>query len=254
MSATYCYWSVCTGEYGSLMENCVRTARAAGVFKEFHVLADRAIEGCECYDAMQCDMAHGLFKLHYLKVGMSRLLFDYFIWIDADTIFRRNPVDILGALGKSPIHVPLEEELTEANEHKEWKDVSYGKLRQVFIENGLTAPVYLSRSAFWIVQREAIDDVYEIAMRFWNQTKASGLLLSVDAALGYAMQILCADPERHLLSARPNLWASKDPGASAGLESNGDSRSICHLSYDANQCQAAVLHQSRNQLAQILIA
>ncbi len=46
MSAKYCYWSVATGEYGALMEECVRTARAAGVFKEFHVLTDRPLAGC----------------------------------------------------------------------------------------------------------------------------------------------------------------------------------------------------------------
>src|SRR5260370_13683024 len=104
MNARYCYWSVCDGPYGGMMERCVRTARAAGVFKEFHVLTDRLIVGCECYDAMQCDKAHRLFKLHYLKVGMSRLSFDYFIWLDADSVFVGNPVDILGPLRHSPIH------------------------------------------------------------------------------------------------------------------------------------------------------
>lgn len=72
MKPRYCFWSVCDGPYGAMMEHCVRTARQAGVFKEFHVLADRPLEGCESYDAYQIDKAHGLFKLHYLKVGMSR--------------------------------------------------------------------------------------------------------------------------------------------------------------------------------------
>ena len=53
MKSKYCYWSVCDGAYGAMMEHCVRTARNAGVFKEFHVLTDRPLEGCECYDACQ---------------------------------------------------------------------------------------------------------------------------------------------------------------------------------------------------------
>jgi len=118
MKSKYCYWSVCDGAYGAMMEHCVRTARNAGVFKEFHVLTDRPLEGCECYDACQLEKTHGLFKLHHLKVGMSRLSFDYFIWLDADTVFARNPFDLLGSLGKSPIHLPLELNLSALSERR----------------------------------------------------------------------------------------------------------------------------------------
>src|SRR5713226_6628179 len=104
----YCFWSVCDGAYGAMMENCVRTARRAGVFKEFHVFSDRSLAGCESFDAYKFEKAGGLFKLDYLKVGMSRLNFDYFVWLDADTVFTRNPIDLLGPLGKSPMHIPLE--------------------------------------------------------------------------------------------------------------------------------------------------
>ena len=165
MNANYCFWSVCDGEYGSLMERCVRTARASGVFKEFHVLCDRPLEGCECYDAMQCDKTHGLFKLHYLKVGMSRLSFDYFVWLDADTVFVRNPINLLATMSRSPIHVPLEVILSTLERGREWKGISCFKLRDLFCENGITNQVYLSQSAFWIVKRDAIDAVYELAMR-----------------------------------------------------------------------------------------
>lgn len=212
MSAKYCYWSVATGAYGALMENCVRTARGAGVFKEFHVLTDRPLDGCECYDAYQCDKAQGLFKLHYLKVGMSRLNFDYFIWIDADTVFMRNPVDVLGVLGRSPIHVPLEANLSALEEDRQWKGTSCFKLRDFFRQSGIANQVYLSQSAFWIVHREAIDTVYELALKFWNEAKAAGMLLDVSAALGYAMQLLCGDPEAHLLTKCTDLWASDETG------------------------------------------
>src|SRR5678809_1128985 len=161
MSPKYCYWSVATGPDGALMENCVRSARAAGVFKEFHLLTDRPLEGCECYDAYECDKTLGLFKLHYLKVGMSRLSFDYFIWLDPDTVFVRNPADILGVLGCSPIHVPLEQDLAAISADAEWKGISCLRLRELFGEAGILNRPYLCQSAFWIVRREAIDTVYE---------------------------------------------------------------------------------------------
>ncbi len=212
MRESYCYWTVATGTYGALMESCVRSARAAGVFKEFHVLTDRPLEGCECYDACNCDKDRGLFKLHYLKVGMSRLPFDYFIWIDSDTVFVRNPVDPLGALSRSPIHVPLEANLSEIPADAELKGIACGRLLELYREAGIANQVYLSQSAFWIVNREAISAVFEYAFQFLNGAQAKGILLDADAGLGYAMQILCADPEAHCVGARPDLWASDDTG------------------------------------------
>ena len=44
MNDRYCYWSVATGPDADRMERCVRSARAVGVFRDFHVLTDRPIE------------------------------------------------------------------------------------------------------------------------------------------------------------------------------------------------------------------
>lgn len=204
------------------MKNCVRSARAAGVFKEFHVLTDRPLEGCECYDAYECDKAQGLFKLHYLKVGMSRLNFDCFIWLDADTLFLRNPVDILGALRRSPIHVPLQLNLAELSADREYNGVSCFKLRQLYLGAGVLNEPYASSSAFWIIRREAIEAVYDLAFQFVNSAREKGMTVSVDAALGYAMQLLCADPEAHHIMQHPELWGAAEPGGDALCEGNGN--------------------------------
>jgi hypothetical protein len=205
MSAKYCYWSVTDGRYGAMMEHCVRTARRSGVFKEFHVLTDRPLAGCECYDAYQLDKADGLFKLHYLKVGMSKLNFDFFIWLDADPVFLRNPVDIVAPLSHAPMHVPLEVNLSAMTEDRDWHGRSCFRLRDLYRRAGIVNPVYLSQSAFWIVHRDAIDEVYELATQFLNQAKKAGLAVNVNEALSYAMQILCADPEVHRLAAHTEL-------------------------------------------------
>jgi len=215
-----------------MMENCIRTARAAGVFKEFHLLTDRPLEGCECYDAFQLDKSHGLFKLHYLKAGMSRLTFDYFVWLDADTVFQGNPAGLLSVMGKSPLHVPLELDLSRLAEDDVWKGVSLTSLRDLCVKEGVANRVYLSRSAFWVVHHDAIDMVYELAMGFWHRGKEAGLVLNVAAALGYAMQLLCADPEAHLTKAHPEVWASRQRilGERAPEEANWAAAAILHLS------------------------
>ena len=222
--------------------------RAAGVFKEFHVLTDRPLAGCECYDAFQCDRADGLFKLHYLQAGMSRLNFDYLIWLDADTVFVRNPVNVLAPLGHSPIHVPLEMNLSALTEDRQWKGVSCFRLRDLFRQEGVANAVYLSRSAFWIVHHEAIAPVYEMALGFWQRAKEAGLSVGVDAALGYAMQLLCADPEAHAVSHLPESWASHDGGQVADGLASGTPWWWRHpLATAAVEVRPAIVHLPGNR-------
>lgn len=217
MSQRYCYWSVATGPYAAPMERCIASARESGVFKEFHVLTDRPIEGCECYDAQTVEKTDGMFKLIYLKAGMSKLLFDYFIWVDADSFFVRNPRNVLECLGKSPIHVPLTTNLSALTEDKSLKGISTRQYSELMTSAGVQNPVYLSASSFWIVQRDAIDRVVELATHFRAFAKEKGFAADVSACLGYAMQMLCANPEAHRLNARPDLWASDDQNHFEGV-------------------------------------
>lgn len=192
------------------MAECVASARRAGVFKEFHVLTDRPIEGCECYDAQELDKEDGLFKLIYLKAGISKLHFDYFIWIDADSWFVRNPENVLGSLLKSPIHVPLTTNLSALTIDKTWKGLSTRQYSDYMTAAGVYNPVYLPNTSFWIIKRDAIEKVFLYFGDFRTSAVEKGLKLDATAALGYVMQMFCANPEAHRVSARPDLWASDD--------------------------------------------
>lgn len=271
MKPKYCYWSVCDGPYGAMMEHCVRTARQAGVFKEFHILCDRLLEGCECYDAYQIEKDHGLFKLHYLKVGMSRLNFEWFVWLDADTVFLRNPANVLAPVGRSPIHVPLEANLTawkksretskattdrceggsaesnpdagESGTGVEAESVRLVRLHEIFRQEGVANQVYLSGSSFWIVHHDAIEAIYDCALGFWHKAKEAGETADVSAALGYAMQIFCGNPESHLLHKHPEVWVDDRDGFLAnGAESNQPWLWRDALSGGGVQAQPAIVH------------
>ncbi len=218
MNDRYCYWSVATGPDADRMERCVRSARAAGVFRDFHVLTDRPIADCECYDAYESDRAHGLFQLHYLKAGMTRLNYEGFVWLAPDTVFVGSPDDVLGALGRAPIHVPLEVDLTEVPSGAVWQSMELDRVRQLMTLLGVTGSPWLGRSDFWIVRREAIETVYELAVGFWHKAKEAGFSVEVSACLAFAQQMLGADIETHRLVRRPDLWGGATIGHfSAGL-------------------------------------
>ncbi len=212
MAAKYCYWSVATGPYAAWMERCAASARAAGVNKEFHVMADREIPGCECYDAMDLDPRDGMFKLIYLKAAISKLHFDHYVWVDADTVFTRNPDLLLAALGKGPIHVPLGERVDHMPEGASLRGLSPGHHNELMRKAGVYNEVYATRSAFWIVKRSAVDVVCELAQHHYAITKTAGETPHGDTALGYAMQMLCGDPQAHLANRRPDLWWSDETG------------------------------------------
>src|SRR5207247_10764877 len=106
---------------------------------------------------------------------------------------------VFAPVGRSPIHLPLETNLSALKQDTQWRGVSLHQVRDLMRRDGILNQVYLCRSAFWIVHHDVIDTAYDLALGFWHKAKESGLCRDVSAALGYVMQILCADPEAHLL-------------------------------------------------------
>src|ERR1022692_1695346 len=209
MAQSYCYWSVADGRYASMMERCVASARSAGVFKEFHVFTDTPIEDCECYDCQSVADTKGMFKLVYLKAGMRKLLFDDFVWIDADTLFKRNPWGVLSPLERSPVHVPLTPFGKVARQDNNGSAAA-PRYSELLTQAGVYNPVHDCNAAFWIIRRDAIDRVHDLALHFLGVTKQAGYPATQNEALGYAMQMLCADPNKHLQKAHAELWGQVD--------------------------------------------
>jgi hypothetical protein len=161
---------------------------------------------------------------------MTKLNYDYFVWVDADTVFRRKPLDVLGCLGASPIHAPLESNLAELAEDIPWKGFSLFEARDALMHEGIANDPYSNDAAFWIVHRDAIEHVYDLAVGFYHKNREAGVRLHAATALGYAMQILCGDPSRHLRERNGGLW---------GPQSLPEGPAIAHLqvvSQPRNRC------------------
>jgi len=207
MRSSFCYWSVATGQYAAFMKNSVYSARNSGNFVDFHVLTDIPIDGCECYDAMQMDMSHGLFKLHYLKVGISKLNYDYFVWIDSSTRFKSNPINLISILRKSPIHVPLEANLSDHSENLNWRGNKISEIKMLMNKHGVTGDMYIGSSSFWIVHHDVIDLIYDLAIAFWHKAKEHGLIVEVGVCLTYAMLMMCGYSDMHRQDKIKDIWA-----------------------------------------------
>ena len=204
----YAYWSAATGvnETAALQE-CIKTAREVGVFHEFHVMTDRELEGCDCYDAMGVDQEYGLHLLIYLKAVLPRLSHEYFIWLSPYSEFSSVPRLPLSVLGNSPMHVPLFESSYPCGNHSEsgllQEDNAVVQLRS---DMGLTVKPYFGCAGFWVIHRDAVDLVAELSMAYWNAAKEAGLARHVDDALTSSLLRLCGDPSQHLAASHTQVW------------------------------------------------
>jgi hypothetical protein len=183
------------------IQECIESARKAGIYRPFQIMTDRELDDCDCYDAMSVDNPDGMNKPVYLKAAISRLSYDYFIWIEPSTRFQREPTDPLDALQGSPLHVPLCRTWPENKSHP-----TDPTLRRFMTDSGLPSEPYFGTSAFWIIQHQAIEPITSTAVGFWRKAIDQGLSVDVDAAMAFTMQLFCGDPRKHQWTENPELW------------------------------------------------
>lgn len=201
----YCYWSIAIGDHDTAaMDQCIRSARLSGIYHPFQVMTDRELNDCDCYDAMDVENPDGMARLIYLKAAMARLSFDYFVWIEPNTHFHREPRDPLSALCGAPLHVPLCETWPTEGNHEEGK--RRAPIYQFMLDTGLPAAPYFGSAAFCIIHHQAIELVASTAIGFWRSATDQGISTTVDSALAFTMQLFCGDRRRHRWSENPELW------------------------------------------------
>ena len=206
------------------MQNCIDSARRSGVFADFNVLAKESLKGCESFDLVEFQAEEGLFPVFYLKLAMDRLNYDYFIWLDADSLFYSAPNDLLLPIDDAPIHVPFVHELGSG---------CRDQVAKRYHEARLSKPFFSCATAFWIVHHDAIELVYDLARNYWQLARSKDLLPNLSEVLGYVAHLLIADYRPHLQSSFPKLWSqveASSPCLQSGPECDSLSQSsIVHL-------------------------
>lgn len=209
MSERYCYWSVVDGDYAFLMAALVRSARRVGVLQDFHVWCDRPVPGAIGRQIQGRD-AWYLFKLHYLKKAVKKLNYDYFVWLDADNYFVRNPGNILRVLHGSPVHASLESDAClPQNTREDWWGCSLRNYATLMRFKGVRSnAIFNLNGGFWIVHHDVIDTFCRLALDFWAFSRKAGYEFADEPCLAYAVHMLCGDPYRHTLRRNSDVWAS----------------------------------------------
>jgi len=219
----YCYWSLATGDYAKMFAATIRSARQCGVFKDFHVWSDQVVPGAICHEAGPVERWGCLFKLTYLRDAVSKLDYEYFVWLDTDTWFVRNPGDVLRVLSGSPIHLALESDVCKPeNRRRDWWDCPNTKFAELMRRRGVRSKaIFNVNGGFFVIHRDAVHTVYNLAHEFWEFCRGEGFTFNDEPLLAYAMQMLCGNPYAHTIRQDTGLWASDWTGCFADTLPDG---------------------------------
>lgn len=203
-----CYWSVGDDEFGYMLQSLVSSYRQVGMTEDFLAFSDREIEGASTQLVKDFDKSFYLFKFSFLQY-LKQFPYRYFVFIDADSYFVRKVGSLLPLMKNSPIHSFLESDLTVPSIRQEWHRCSLPKMVQLMQECGITnSHIYNVNAGFFIVQRDAIDVVCQLAIDFWKHGFANGFAFTEEPSLAYVTQMLCGNVADHLLKNNRTVWGT----------------------------------------------
>jgi hypothetical protein len=237
-----------------MLQTALDSARAVGVFKDFHVWTDRPIDGAMGHPLKRFNPRGGLFRLDLLYDQVRKLKYDYFVWLDADSFFVRNPGDVLRVLQGAPVHASLEHDAASRDHvQPDWQRCSLSNFTKLMRFNGVRSRgVFTVNSGFWIVHREVIENFCRLAWDFSDFCHKVGYRFGFEPLLAYATQMLCGNPYTHNLKHSADLWAVDRNGHYSGLLPDGrDWQYLDHFSGESMKVNSAIIHamHSRRALA-----
>ena len=215
MLGKYCYWSIGTGPYQQELQECIKSARAVGVWTDFHVFCDTEIKlpNVDCYETGKFVAEGGMFILYHLVNAVEKLHYDYFIWLEADTRFIGRPNHILANMHHAPLHVPLYGplQLNLRSSKLSPTPMEYKALDVARERHGHLG--YAASDRFWIISRGAIKQVEDLVREGNNEWHKRGRFdYTLAQGLARAMLFLCSNPDAHTVEQNPDTWADATLG------------------------------------------
>jgi hypothetical protein len=214
MKERYCFWSAATGPRARLLPSLLLSARRVGVFKDFHFWTDRQIPEAKTHAASKLNGPDGLFQLALLEEEVCRLRYDYYVWLSPDNFFVRHPGNVLDVLAGAPVHATFEGDvLATKNRAENWEGCSLKNIATLMRFCGVhNRSIFTASSGFWIVHREAVEALCNLARSFGELAAKAGYPLGIEPRLAYAAQMLSGNPYRHTLEETAETWAIDTAG------------------------------------------
>lgn len=234
----------------------VDSARRAGVTEDFHVFAKRPVAGAITHDPGPLDIKYHTFKWRLLRDTLASLDYDYFVWLDSDTIFTRNPGDLAEQLLRgNRMWCQMESELTSPKmRQKDWWGATIPQVIDLYRQHGATGGrAWNTNGGMWIIRREHVAEFVHELEAFHAICLARGLTNTHDETpLAWIGQILpwVADPERNTNEATSNVWACDWMGTYSDRIPTGEPwETQDYMTGEKRMASPAIVHAMRSKKA-----
>lgn len=243
------------GDHTFAANGLFRSLKQRGVVADLHVYTPNRIASADyAHNHKVADGSeekrHWLFKLEILRNQCAKLNYDYFCWMDADQLCVRAPGDLLRLMGGDPVHCFLAGNLAGKTSTPDWWGPKMPAMVEMMRDCGVTSSkVYGTNGGLFIVRKDAIEEFYSRAMKFWNHAKEKGYRLADEPAIAAAMVPMMASPEAHENLKWLDLWAEEWTGALAGKIPDGTPWEFKDFfnQDDRRQVNPAIVHAMRSK-------
>lgn len=244
-----CFWSVGDDDYAYMLKGLVHSFHAIGMEGDFIVFSDRDVKGATRYSIGNFDKRGCFFKFKFLQEHVKHWDYQHYIYIDADSLFIRKPRPLIPLLQGSPIHLFCEGDCTQPMRRKEWWGCPLEDYVKLMRDCGVVSDrIYHVNGGFFIIKREAVEVVCELAYDFARYATQKGYLLPDEPAWAYAMHMLCVDPDLHLLSTHLDVWCSDWEGVfSNGLPSGKSWIFKDYMTFEPREVNPAIVHAIKSK-------
>jgi hypothetical protein len=257
----FCYWSVADGQHANMMACTIASARKAGVQEDFHIWSDLDIPGAITHKIGKYDKSHYIFKLTFLRDEVSKLDYDYFVFLDADCYFVRHPGDFTDLLRDNKWFVQMENDCTSRFVKRgDWwgcPTKTYNLLIRYFLrDHGVEAKtIYNTNAGFWIVRKEAIVEFTSLALGFFQYSRNEmGLTRFTEEAPIAFVGHLVDDPAKNSLAMTSDTWASDWTGQYKNRLPDGKIWTFeNYMTSERLKCNPAIVHAMRSKDTMVAI-
>lgn len=168
MQKSFCYWSIATGKHVEYAKNLVNTARSVGVKEDFHVITDvHVIESATTHVVDVYSTHKYMSKIDFLKSIISKLNYDYYVFLDPYSYFIKKPVDIITSCFQHDESVFIPKQIIDTKKYANQTLIQ--KYQHIFTNNGIEVsgikPIDLN---YWIIKKDFVGTLCHIATELFD--------------------------------------------------------------------------------------
>ena len=170
----FCYWTASINKNGTdngkMTQTLVTSARKAGVLEDFHVYSPdmETLDGGTLHKVAPFDIWGCWFKLDLLLNEVSKLDYEYMIWLDADHYFVRKPrKNLIDFADGGLVMIPMENQINSDAKRDVWWSITIKDTIDIFRECGVkNEKIYNTNGGLFIVRKDFIKTFHAMCYDF----------------------------------------------------------------------------------------